>query len=164
MAICGVVYECCHFPYMGETSRLGFLLMINKFVAQSWVFQTLQDLRIRHETLMFPFSTILRAFHRADSRLMPGQWETALQSNAVSHWLGTNLESSSLQISEPFGLPDDYTALHEANKNSHFPKLAMSLDGQIGILSCISWICNWQLCSAGDGTTAEFENTQLPEL
>ena len=29
---------------------------------------------------------------RADSRLVPSQWETALQSNAVSHWLGTNLE------------------------------------------------------------------------
>ena len=23
----------------------------------------------------------------------PSQWETSLQSNAISHWLGTNLES-----------------------------------------------------------------------
>ena len=30
---------------------------------------------------------------RADSRLAPSQWETALQSNAISHCLGTNLES-----------------------------------------------------------------------
>ena len=30
---------------------------------------------------------------RADSRLAPSQWETSLQSNAVSHWLGTSLES-----------------------------------------------------------------------
>ena len=30
---------------------------------------------------------------RADSRLAPSQWETSLQTNAVSHWLGTNLES-----------------------------------------------------------------------
>ena len=30
---------------------------------------------------------------RADSRLAPSQWETLLQSNAVSHWLGTNLDS-----------------------------------------------------------------------
>ena len=29
----------------------------------------------------------------ADSRLAPSQWETWLQSNAVSHWLGANLES-----------------------------------------------------------------------
>ena len=32
--------------------------------------------------------------HRADSRLAPSQWETSLQSNAVSHWLGINLESA----------------------------------------------------------------------
>ena len=30
---------------------------------------------------------------RADSRLAPSQWETSLQSNDVSHWLGANLES-----------------------------------------------------------------------
>ena len=30
---------------------------------------------------------------RADSRLVPSQRETSLQSNAVSHWLGSNLES-----------------------------------------------------------------------
>ena len=29
-----------------------------------------------------------------DSRLAPSQWETSLQSNAVSHWLGANLESA----------------------------------------------------------------------
>ena len=29
-----------------------------------------------------------------DSRFAPSQWETALQSNAASHWLGANLESS----------------------------------------------------------------------
>ena len=32
----------------------------------------------------------------ADSRLAPSQWETSLQSNAVSHWLGPNLESTLL--------------------------------------------------------------------
>ena len=31
---------------------------------------------------------------RADSRLAPSQWETSLQCNAVSHWLGANLESA----------------------------------------------------------------------
>ena len=29
-----------------------------------------------------------------DSRLAPSQWETSLQSNAVSHWLGANLDST----------------------------------------------------------------------
>ena len=41
---------------------------------------------------------IVRKIHhhecRADSRLAPSQWETSLQSNAVSHWLGANLESA----------------------------------------------------------------------
>ena len=32
--------------------------------------------------------------HRADSKFAPSQWETSLQSNAVSHWLGANLESA----------------------------------------------------------------------
>ena len=30
--------------------------------------------------------------HRADSRLAPSQWETALLCNGVSHWLGACLE------------------------------------------------------------------------
>ena len=30
----------------------------------------------------------------ADSRLAPNQWETSLQCNAVSHWLGASLESA----------------------------------------------------------------------
>ena len=32
--------------------------------------------------------------YRADSRFAPSQWETALLSNCVSHWLGTSLESA----------------------------------------------------------------------
>ena len=36
----------------------------------------------------------MRWSFRADSRLAPRQWETSLQSNAVSHWLGANLESA----------------------------------------------------------------------
>ena len=36
----------------------------------------------------------IKFIFRADSRLAPSQWETSLQSNAVSHWLGANLESS----------------------------------------------------------------------
>ena len=34
------------------------------------------------------------ALLRADSRLVPSQWETSLQSNGISHWLGVNLESA----------------------------------------------------------------------
>ena len=35
-----------------------------------------------------------KAYSRVDSRLAPSQWQTSLQSNAVSHWLGANLESA----------------------------------------------------------------------
>ena len=31
---------------------------------------------------------------RAGSRFVPSQWETPLQSNSVSHWLGANIESA----------------------------------------------------------------------
>ena len=33
-------------------------------------------------------------WYRADSRFEPSQWETSLQSNAISHWLAANLESA----------------------------------------------------------------------
>ena len=36
--------------------------------------------------------------NRTDSRFVPSQWETSLQSNAVSHWLCANLESALLKI------------------------------------------------------------------
>ena len=35
---------------------------------------------------------------RADSRFVPSQWETLLQSNAIPHWLGANLESAVLLL------------------------------------------------------------------
>ena len=34
-----------------------------------------------------------RIYNRADFKFTPNQWETSLQSNAVSHWLGANLEN-----------------------------------------------------------------------
>ena len=35
---------------------------------------------------------ILGMYSRVDSRLVSSQWETSLQSNGISHWLGANLE------------------------------------------------------------------------
>ena len=43
---------------------------------------------------------------RADSRLALSQWETSLQCNAVSHWLGANLESVLITMLKYF--PDDW--------------------------------------------------------
>ena len=36
----------------------------------------------------------IQRIYRANSRLARSQWETSIQSNAVSHWLGASLESS----------------------------------------------------------------------
>ena len=55
---------------------------------------------------------------RTGSRLGPSQWETSLQSNAVSHWLGTNLES----------------ALHHYVKTTSF-----WCDNDVIIASCDHW-------------------------
>ena len=45
---------------------------------------------------MFPEtnSVCVGLTYRAGSRLAPSQWKMLLQSNAVSHWLGANLESA----------------------------------------------------------------------
>ena len=40
----------------------------------------------------------VKCCHGADSRFAPSQWETALLCNAVSHWLGANLESALCQL------------------------------------------------------------------
>ena len=40
------------------------------------------------------YAMLCHTYIRADSRLATSQWETSLQSNSVSHWLGANLESS----------------------------------------------------------------------
>ena len=37
---------------------------------------------------------VMRWNFRADFRFTPSQWETSLQSNAVSHWLGASLKSA----------------------------------------------------------------------
>ena len=39
--------------------------------------------------------------YRADSRFAHSQWETSLQSNALSHWMGANLESAKNLLEEP---------------------------------------------------------------
>ena len=46
------------------------------------------------------FFTAHSMVFRIDSRLAPSQWETSLQSNTVSHWLGANLESALVLMDE----------------------------------------------------------------
>ena len=42
-------------------------------------------------------------WNRADSRFAPSQWEMALQSNDVSHWLGASLESALNVMRQHYG-------------------------------------------------------------
>ena len=42
----------------------------------------------------YTIARIYQCIFWADSRLAPSQWETLLERNAVSHWLGANLESA----------------------------------------------------------------------
>ena len=53
---------------------------------------------IKQKELSCPFVTMINCHGqyriRADSRFAPSQWEMSLQSNVVSHWLSTNLEST----------------------------------------------------------------------
>ena len=46
-----------------------------------------------HQIITHITTTFKISLHRAVSRFTPSQWETSLQSNAISHWLGANLES-----------------------------------------------------------------------
>ena len=69
-----------------------------------WLLMTLLLLSPEHKQLGFEKSTINTflssvrkwkyIYIRTDSRFVPSQWETSLQSNAVSYWLGANLESA----------------------------------------------------------------------
>ena len=52
--------------------------------------------------------------HRVNPRLAPSQWETSLQSNAVSHWLGANLESDSRLA------PSQWERSLQSNATSHW--------------------------------------------
>ena len=69
-----------------------------------------------------PLTSSMREKGKADSRLAPSQWETSLQSNAVSHWLGANLEST-LERHTP--ILDFITEnQHNMNKLDHHPQAA----------------------------------------
>ena len=57
---------------------------------------------------------------RADSSLGPSQWETALQSNAVSHWLGANLESALITSLRSY-------LLHGILQSTQFPHCSLTL-------------------------------------
>ena len=48
----------------------------------------------RHASLCWYIQWKQNHFASADSRLAPSQWETSLQSNTISYWLGASIESA----------------------------------------------------------------------
>ena len=58
-----------------------------------------------------PYIWSLMVLQRADYRLAPSHWETSLQSNVVSHWLGTNLESALLHTDVTVITPTSHNQL-----------------------------------------------------
>ena len=62
----------------------------------SWNSRTFKSYIVNYHCYYFPGVAWRHGIsnNRADSTLAPSQWETSLQSNAVSHWLGANLESA----------------------------------------------------------------------
>ena len=57
--------------------------------------------------------------YRAASRLVPSQWETSLQSNAVSHRLGPNLESGLTICSSKISILDMSLEIHNSRLRLH---------------------------------------------
>ena len=61
-----------------------------KFISIMTIVGLVSLIYIMTNSSYFPTGTYIRAH----SRFAPSQWETSLQSNTLSHWLGTNLESA----------------------------------------------------------------------
>ena len=72
--------------------------------------------------------------YRADSRLAPRQWETLLQSNTTSHWLGTNLEST-LKIHYVQYIPTNIQIAHD-DLMTFSALLALCVGNPLVILAC----------------------------
>ena len=81
---------------------------------------------------------------RADSRFALSQWETPLQSNAVSNWLGANQESALVQLRSNLLTPvvlnlDNHNErfLHEDSKLSQYSEISWYF---IGISNDFIWL------------------------
>ena len=80
--------QCCCFNVFTSWLLVGKGIVIlthrllRAWACELWLWISMYNLR--NDILSF----------RADCRLAPSQWEMSLQSNAISHWLGANLESA----------------------------------------------------------------------
>ena len=77
---------------------------------------------------------------KTDSRFAPSQWETSLQSNAVSHWLGANL-GSVLNLFPSSGIPALYQLRPQLihDKRSQLPGVIMLL---YWVMACMHFHTN----------------------
>ena len=73
----------------------GIALYLTVIYQESLPLQTPHSFLLMARNGVFVESSMLSISSLADSRLVPSQWETSLQCNAVvTHWLDANLESS----------------------------------------------------------------------
>ena len=87
--------------------------MVSQITSLTVVYTTIYSGTDQRPTLVFDL-TVQNMIYRADARFAPSQWETTLQSNAVSHWLGANLESA-LDL-DGLSVQQDRTVLQKENK------------------------------------------------
>ena len=81
-----------------ETRNMCFIRHAHSFVLLCFLNGTSENIKVANISISFKFVTLLWSFIRINSRLAPNQGEASLQSNAISHWLGANLESALLYV------------------------------------------------------------------
>ena len=105
---CGVFFR--HFKFtkteeiviVSEISKKTFLILYSILFPEVYSgARTSTDIAIT-ECVSFERLSMLKA----ESGLVPSQWETSLQSNAVSHCLGANLESALILTMNAFKLTE----------------------------------------------------------
>ena len=108
---CGIRYTAGYQKFYLMITDKMMTFQMNNF---HFCYQKLNLLKIDKMITFGRRSFLFQCFLRADSRLVPSQRETSLQSNAVSHCLGANLESavSNVMTSTFSEIPFIYWWLH----------------------------------------------------
>ena len=84
-------------PISNENSLLNFIEKDDNCIHKEWITPlSLEDkMYFAIIKILGIFCSIIKPYYiRADYRFASRQWETSLQSNTVSHWMGANLESA----------------------------------------------------------------------
>ena len=82
-------------PHHTLDEKSTLLQVMLGVVRQQTITWTNADTNLCHHMMSQGYNELIQSLaFRADSRFAPSQWETTLQSNAVSHLLDANLESA----------------------------------------------------------------------